>query len=75
MPCFGKSDEKFDRSKYLNKDEQALYMKRISAWPYFVISWWKHRNDANVLWLHYEDLKASSSGAVYFTSVEILQIT
>lgn len=32
-------------------------------WDHF-LGWWAHRNDPNILWLHYEDLKEDFPGCV-----------
>ena len=38
-------------------------MNNPSYWE-FLMSWWPHRNDENLLWLWYEDMKADHRGVV-----------
>lgn len=52
----------FDRLHTL-EDVFELWLD-YAAWYRNVQSWWPHFNDDNVLWLRFEDMKASLEGAV-----------
>ena len=45
-----------DQMRHLGKDTLAKAIS--SAIAFLLASWYPHRKDENVLWLHYEDLKA-----------------
>jgi len=57
--------EEFARSFWLMRGAPAAddWMTNASVWDHF-LSWWPHRNDDNVLFLFYEDLKDDLRGAV-----------
>ncbi len=40
------------------------YWMDFGAWFRNIKSWWPHRNDSNVLWLRYQDMKQDLEGAV-----------
>ena len=47
----------------LNKQDHSYLPGGHSYWDYLA-SWWPHRNDPNVLWLFYEDMKEDLAQAV-----------
>ena len=67
---------------YINLATQLLYLAATwSHWDKHVLGWWKHKDDANVLFLKYEDLKKVCyhyrriTGKVVFTFFEINSVT
>mmetsp|Transcript_2634 Transcript_2634/g.6189 ORF Transcript_2634/g.6189 Transcript_2634/m.6189 type:complete len:307 (-) Transcript_2634:109-1029(-) len=50
--------DKFLDVLFLKRGEPQTIMNNPSYW-HFLLSWWPHRNDENVLWLWYEDMKTS----------------
>jgi len=58
---FGKASDEVPLHIILPPEEpdptRDRVMKSLGALAYFIASWWPHRNDPNVLWIHYEDLK------------------
>lgn len=47
----------------LSQDKPATPMTNASLWQ-IIVSWWPHRNDSNVLWLHYDDLHENLAACV-----------
>mmetsp|Transcript_7889 Transcript_7889/g.22578 ORF Transcript_7889/g.22578 Transcript_7889/m.22578 type:complete len:168 (-) Transcript_7889:52-555(-) len=43
---------------FLERGKPQTIMNNPSYWE-FLMSWWPHRNDKNLLWLWYEDMKTS----------------
>ncbi len=50
--------EKFLDVLFLKRGEPQTIMNNPSYW-HFLLSWWPVRNDDNVLWLWYEDMKSN----------------
>eukprot|EP00026_Physarum_polycephalum_P006943 Phypoly_transcript_06996.p1 GENE.Phypoly_transcript_06996~~Phypoly_transcript_06996.p1 ORF type:complete len:293 (-),score=45.40 Phypoly_transcript_06996:718-1596(-) len=50
--------------KLENYDQVIDYMIKVNAHHTFCHSWWKHRYESNVLFVHYADLKKDLAGSI-----------
>ena len=71
-----------DLLTYFIKPTQLLYLAATwSHWDKHVLGWWKHKDDANVFFLKYEDLKKVCyhyrriTGKLVFSFFEINSVT
>ena len=68
----GLTDEVKAEKKVPPVDDFDAFFERwldFAAWFRNIQSWWPHKDQANVLWLRYEDMKADLPGAIEQLSV------
>jgi hypothetical protein len=57
------SMDTFLQRLFLKRGKPQSIMNNPSYWE-FLVSWWPHRNDPNLLWLWYEDMKVNHKEVV-----------